>query len=169
MAVASKFVETLQLLVRHGMDFIVVGGAAAILEGAPIATLDLDIMVRPTQEDRERLLAALRELNARYLDPAGRLIVPDAGKLETLRIHRLATDLGPIDILESIGKGLTYSDLSGETNVYKVGDVSVRALSLAMIIRSKEEANRDKDHAVLPILYRTLHLKQAGKIPPEEK
>lgn len=165
MDVASKTIEALRVLARHEVDFIVVGGAAAILEGAPIATLDLDIMPRPTQEGRERLLAALREMNARYLDPAGRLIVPDADKLATLRIHHLVTDFGPLDVLEKIGSGLTYSDLTNETNSYELEGTPVRVLKLAMIIRSKEEANRDKDRAVLPILKRTLLLKQNRPTP----
>ncbi|HEX4965824.1 MAG TPA: hypothetical protein VF173_33760 [Thermoanaerobaculia bacterium] len=162
MDVASKTLETLQLLVRHGVDFIVVGAAAAILEGAPIATLDLDIMPRPSPEDRERLLRALQEIHARYLDPAGRHIVPDAGKLDSLRLHRLVTDLGPLDVLSTIGNGMTYDDLSGETILHDLGEMTVRVLNLAMVIRSKEEANRDKDRAVLPILRRTLQLKEGS-------
>lgn len=161
MAVAPRFLDILKVLSRHGVDYLVVGGVAAIFHGAPVATLDLDIMPRPTRENRERLLVALGEIHARYLDPAGRLIVPDAGKLETLHIHRLVTDLGALDVLSHIGNGLTYQDLTGETLTHEVEGISVRVLNLATIIRSKEEANRDKDHAVLPILKRTLLLKQA--------
>ena len=51
---------------------VLVGGFAAILEGAPVPTLDLDVVVQPTPEDRERLLDALEELHARYLDPLRR-------------------------------------------------------------------------------------------------
>jgi hypothetical protein len=161
-----RFFEIVEVLTRHGVEFILVGGVAAILEGAPVSTFDLDVVIRPTPEDRQRLLGALQELHARYLDPAGRHIVPDAGKLETLRIQRLVTDLGPLDVLKSIGAGRSYDDLIAETLFHDVGSISVRTLNLATIIRSKEEANRDKDRAVLPILYRTLQLK---KIPPEEK
>lgn len=160
MDVALKLLDILKVLVRYRVDFIVVGGVAAILEGAPVSTLDLDIMVYPSPEDRDRLLSALRELNARYLDPAGRLIFPDRTKLETLRLQRLVTDMGPIDVLETIGEGLTFSDLVEETHVYEVGDVSVRVLKLEAVIRSKEQAGREKDLAALPILRRTLQLKK---------
>jgi hypothetical protein len=161
MDAAPRFADILEVLSRHRVEFILVGGVAAILGGAPVSTLDLDIVVKPTPEDRKRLLDALEELHARYLDPVGRHIVPDAGKLETLHIHRLVTDLGPLDILDSIGDGLTYKDLAGETSPYELGAMRVRVLNLAMIIRSKEAANRDKDRAVLPILLRTLHLKES--------
>jgi len=40
----TRFAELLQLLVRHESDFIIVGGVAALLAGAPIPTMDLDIV-----------------------------------------------------------------------------------------------------------------------------
>jgi predicted nucleotidyltransferase len=170
MDVGSRFLEILKVLSRHQVEFILVGGVAAILEGAPVSTLDLDIVVRPTEEARERLLAALLEVNARYLDPAGRHILPDRAKLATLRIHRLVTNFGPLDVLESIGHGLAYSDLVGETQVYEVEGVRIPTLRLETIIRSKEEANREKDRAVLPVLYRALRWKKGmhGEAPLEE-
>jgi hypothetical protein len=154
-----RFSGIIRVLVQHGVDFILVGGVAAILEGAPVSTFDVDVLV-PREDDRKRLLAALQELNARYLDPAGRHIVPDLVKLDSLRMNRLVTDLGHLDVLTSIGNDLSYSDLVGETETYEVDGSPIRTLKLAMIIRSKEEANRDKDRAVLPILKRTLLLKQ---------
>jgi predicted nucleotidyltransferase len=157
-----NFLEILKVLTRHRVDFILVGGVAAILEGAPISTFDLDVMIRPTSDDRNRLLEALSELNARCLDPAGRHILPDQTKLETLRLQRLVTDFGPLDVLETIGDGLKYSDLAGETEVYEVGGLALRALRLEAIILSKEQAGREKDLAALPILRRTLQLKRGG-------
>jgi predicted nucleotidyltransferase len=162
MDAALRFLDILKVLSRHGVELILVGGVAAILEGAPVSTFDLDIVVRPTPEDQDRLLEALQEMNARYLDPAGRTIFPDRTKMDTLKIHRLVTDLGPLDVLESIGHGLTYADLIEETEIYEIEDLRVRTLRLGMIIRSKEEANRDKDQATLPILRRTLRLRTGG-------
>jgi hypothetical protein len=156
-----RFLDILKALIRHGVEFILVGGVAAILEGAPVSTFDLDVMVRPTPEDRDRLLAALQDLNARYLDPAGRQILPDRAKLDSLRIHRLVTDSGPMDVLEQIGRDLTYADLAEHTEIYEVAGVAIRTLRLEMIIRSKEEANRDKDRATLPILRQTLRLRSS--------
>jgi hypothetical protein len=157
-----KFVEILRVLSRHEVDFILVGGLAAILAGAPISTFDLDVVFLRTDENLTRLLAALVELDARYLDTTGRHIVPDTAKLASLRMHRLVTSLGPLDVMETIGAGLSYADLIADTRVSEVGDLSVRVLGLETIIRSKEQANRDKDRATLPILRRTLRLKREG-------
>jgi len=55
-----KFKETLEALARHHVDFIVVGGVAAVLGGAPISTFDLDIVCDRAPANVARLLAAPR-------------------------------------------------------------------------------------------------------------
>jgi hypothetical protein len=157
-----KFLGLLRALLRHGVDFFVVGGVAAQLEGAPILTFDLDVLYDKSPENLARLLAALRELKARYRDPAGRHIEPDAEKLATLRLHLLLTELGPLDVLGSIGNGLTYQDLVGRTIPYQLGESQVRVLELAAVIETKEQANRDKDRATLPVLRQTLAMKRGS-------
>ena len=121
MPAAIRFLDILSALCRHEVDFVVVGGVAAVLEGAPVSTFDLDIMHRRNEENHRRLLAALDELHARYADPAGRTILPDMAKLETFRLHRLITDSGPLDILTEIDPGLTYPDLRDKAVVREVG------------------------------------------------
>jgi hypothetical protein len=155
-----KFIEILKVLARHEVELILVGGLAAIVQGAPIFTFDLDIVFLKTAENQQRLLPALLELGAHYLDPAGRHIVPDADKLSSFRTHRLVTSLGSLDVMETIGTGLSYADLLTDTRVSEVAGVQVRVLGLETIILSKEQANRDKDRATLHILRRTLRLKQ---------
>lgn len=129
--------------------------------------MDLDVLFNKTPENLDHLLAALREIKARYRDPAGRNIEPDAMKLRTLRRHLLVTELGPLDVLGAIGHDLTYQDLVNRTIWYELGDVKIRVLELAAVIESKEQANRDKDRAVLPVLRQTLVMK--AQRPPEEK
>jgi predicted nucleotidyltransferase len=165
MAPALRLLDILQVLGRHGVDFILVGGVAAVLEGAPVATFDLDIVPDPTPENRGRLLEALRELNARYLDPAGRHFVPDEAKLASMRLHQLLTDAGPLDVLTTIGTGMTYTDLTGRTRDVEVAGHRFRCLKLDAVIESKEQANREKDRAVLPILRRTLQQKKEKAEP----
>jgi len=157
---SPKFLGLLRVLTRHGVDFIVVGGVAALLEGAPILTLDLDVLIDQSPENLGRVLAMLSELHARYRDPAGRFIEPDAGKLATMRIHLLQTDLGALDLLASIGNGLTYRDLQERTIWYELGEERIGVLALDAVIETKEYAGRDKDHATLPVLRQTLAAKK---------
>ena len=154
-----RYFELLELLSQHGVDFIVVGGVAAILEGVPITTLDLDVVPDRSTENLERLLKVLQTVEAHYRDPAGRHIVPTVEKLATFRMNLLRTSLGPFDVIASI-HGAGYEDLLPSTRTRQVGELRVRILDLAKVIESKELANRDKDRAVLPVLRKTLELKR---------
>jgi hypothetical protein len=158
---STRFLGLLRVLLRHGVDFFVVGGVAAQLEGAPILTLDLDVLYDKSPDNLDRLLAALRELKARYRDPAGRHLEPDREKLETLRMHLLLTELGALDLLGVIGKDLDFQDLTGRTISYELGESRVRVLELAAVIETKAQANREQDRAVLPVLRQTLAMKAA--------
>ncbi len=149
------------MLVGHEVEFIVVGGVAAILEGAPISTFDLDIVYRRSDENNARLAVALRQVNAHYRDPAGRHIVPDAAKLATINVNLLDTDLGDLDVLERIRGDLSYQELLDRVVEYEVADLRLKVANLETVIESKEHANRDKDRATLPILRRTLEVKKA--------
>jgi hypothetical protein len=156
----NRFLGLLQTLVQHQVDFIVVGGVAALLEGAPILTLDLDVLYDPTPANIARLIDALDELKARYRDPAGRHIVPDIEKLRTMRTHLLLTDLGALDVLRTVGNALTYADLLDRTVEYELAGTRIQVLELAGVIETKEQANRDKDRAMLPVLRQTLAIKR---------
>lgn len=151
-----RFRDALETLARHQVDFIVVGGVAAVLGGAPISTFDLDIVHARGADNIVRLLAALTELDARYRDPAGRVLRPEATALGGDGHHLLMTTCGPVDVLGRIASARTYSDLLPDTVTHTLGTSSVRVLGLPALIQSKIEAGRDKDRAVLAILRRTL-------------
>lgn len=73
--------EILRTLVRHGVDFIMVEGMAGALQGAPVHTQDIDIVHARTAENIERLLAALRELDAWFRMDLNRKLAPrDRGR-----------------------------------------------------------------------------------------
>lgn len=154
-----KFLDILEVLNEENVEFVLVGGVAAILAGAPISTFDLDIVVLNDEANRVRLLRALQNLEATYLDPAGREITPDLGKLETMKIHRLKTKHGVLDVLTEIGHGWSYSQLAERSHEYRVDKTRVLVLGLAALIEAKAAAGREKDLAVLPVLRRTLELK----------
>lgn len=63
---SPSFQTILATLQRHEVEFVVVGGVAAVLHGAPVTTFDLDTLIRVSEDNSERLLAAFEEINARY-------------------------------------------------------------------------------------------------------
>jgi hypothetical protein len=125
-------------------------------DGDRISTFDLDLVHARTPENLDRLLTALAELDARYRDRAGSVLRPELEALAGDGRHLLLTSCGPLDVLGQIGDGLRYEDLLPETVERTVGGHAIRVLGLAALIRTKEQAGRDKDRAVLAILRRTL-------------
>lgn len=160
MAVGQSFLELLGVLARHRVDFLVVGATAAVIEGAPLTTFDLDIVIEPSVENRARLLPALVEIDAVYLDPLRRGIRPTAERLQTHRMNLLETRLGRLDVMTSIAPGWAWEDLLPRSDPIDLGGVEVRVLALDAVIESKEAAGRDKDHAGLPLLRETLRLRR---------
>ena len=154
------FLAILQTLAKHQVDFIVVGGVGAVLQGAPISTFDLDVVHSRTSDNIDRLLAALQALDARYRTSGARETAPGRSHLSSPGHQLLMTTFGPLDLLGAIGKGKGYGELLGHTVKMKVGaGLRVRVLDLATIIKVKEEVGHEKDRAALGVLRRTLEEK----------
>lgn len=156
----GRFQDALEVLHRHGVEFMVVGGVAAVLEGAPVVTFDLDILVPSQATAMPRLLAALSELEALYRDPIGRRIEPSAERLLGARLSLLKTRCGDLDVLTQIGRGRHYEDLVPRSHTVLLGEMAVRVLELEAVIETKEEAGRPKDRMMLFDLKETLRLKK---------
>jgi len=154
------FLGILSVLAAHEVDFIVVGGVSAVLQGAPIATFDLDIVHSRGPANIERLVSALHELGAYYRGQGERRIEPTLSHLASPGHQLLLTRLGPLDLLGTIGKGRSYERLIQAAEIMAVGSLRVQVLGLSALIESKEEAGRDKDKAMLSILRRTLEERQ---------
>jgi len=147
--------KLLSVLAQHGVESIVVGGTAAVLNGAPISTFDLDLVYARTEENVERLFAALEELDALFRgDP--RRIAPDRSHLRTAGHKLLTTKHGPLDLLGSVEENTSYEDLLPDVVWFEVAGVAVRVVSLERLIAIKEKLTREKDRAVMPVLRATL-------------
>lgn len=144
------------------MKHVVVGGVAAILEGAPITTLDLDVVYRNDPDNVRRLATALSELEAVYRDPAGRRIEPTLERLQRNRVKLMESRLGMLDAMQEVGAGWTHAEVLARSCPMRVDDLEIRVLELAAVIETKEAADRDKDRAMLPVLRQTLEQRRGG-------
>ncbi|HEY4176198.1 MAG TPA: hypothetical protein VGM90_05185 [Kofleriaceae bacterium] len=166
MASHPKVTDLPALLARlcdAGVEFIVVGGAACVIHGAPITTNDLDIVHRRSPENIERLLDVLQQLDAtmRY-DFANRGLRPTAELLAGKGHLKLSTSLGPLDPLCELD-GLGFEELLvNSQSVTDEGRV-LRVLDLPTLISVKTKAGRPKDRVVLPILIATLEERDKAK------
>ena len=153
----SNYLSILQTLDSRRVEFIVVGGVAAVLGGAPVNTFDLDIVHSRNPENVERLAGALEELDAHYRLPPEIRRRPEPSHLSSSGHQLLMTRYGPLDLLGMIGKDRTYADLLSHSMEMNVGEgLRVRVLDLETIISVKEELSGEKDLATLPVLRRTL-------------
>ncbi len=92
---ATQYRELFAMLSRHRVEYVVIGGVAMVLHGAPINTLDVDIVYLRSDENNERLLAALDELDAHFNDLTGRRLRVGKSSLALPGPKLLRTSLGP--------------------------------------------------------------------------
>lgn len=142
----------IEALLRAEVDFLVVGGAAAVLHGAPTTTWDLDIVYSRTEENLDRLTSLLEELQALVRDPGGRELRPSRSHLEAAGQLRLLTDLGPMDLLGRLHDGRGYDELLAHSQVVGDEDFNVRLLDLDTLIEVKMATGRAKDKLMVPAL-----------------
>jgi hypothetical protein len=145
--------KILEVLVRHGVDFVLIGGLAALAHGSPFPTRDVDVTPDTDRANLARLSDALTELEAmvRFDDEA----LPfnhDAESLAAAGVWNLRTKHGDLDISMVPNGTQGYPDLVRDSSPTPILDVVVPVASLADIIRSKQAANRPKDQRVLPTL-----------------
>ena len=156
----------LKTLIRHEAAFIVVGGLCAVLHGAPVQTYDLDIVPDRDPANLEKLERALRELGAYYREHTRQRLLPEAARMATTGHHLLNTSAGPLDVLGAISGGRDYTVLLPHTVELALDETTwIRILDLVTLILTKQEAGREKDRLVLPILRRTLEeIERASEI-----
>jgi predicted nucleotidyltransferase len=153
----SNLVAPLRSLVEGGVEFILVGGVAAVFNGAPIQTYDIDIVYSRDPANIDRLLAVLESLDAVFRIQPERRLRPDRSHLEAGGHLNLITHFGPLDVLGTIGQGLGYPDLLPQSTEMDIGGgLRIRVLNLETIIAVKEYLASEKDLAALPLLRRTL-------------
>ena len=147
----------LRALTEHGVDFLVVGGVGAILQGATLSTFDLDIVHSTEPANIARLLAALADLDACYRAQPDKRLRPSQTHLSSPGHQLLMTRFGPLDVLGLIGKGRRYPDLLPHAVEMTIAEgIPIRVLNLETQIAVKEEIGQEKDIAALPLLRHAL-------------
>jgi len=133
------------------LEALVVGNVAAILQGVPVTTQDLDILVGDTTLNRTKIdeLGALLGARPREISPLTR----------TLRIDAQPAS---VDVLfDELSGGLRFEPLRSRAIPVALGEKTALVARLEDVIASKEAANRPKDQAQLPVLRDALRVKRA--------
>jgi hypothetical protein len=153
----NKLLSLLRVFQEGKSEFIVVGGLAAVLNGAPVQTYDVDLVYSRTTENIGRLILVLESIGAIFRIRPARRLKPTASHLSGNGHLNLITRFGPLDLLATIGEDLAYEDLLPHSSPIKVAaDVQISVLHLETLINIKEQLGGEKDLAVLPLLRQTL-------------
>jgi hypothetical protein len=150
----------LRALVRRGVDFVVIGGIAAVLHGSPRLTFDLDLCFAPDTGNLQALGEVLVALGAQLRGVDETVpFVPDAATLRRIEVLTLATPAGDLDVLARPAGAPAYETLRRRADRYEVGDFSVLVASVEDLIAMKRAAGRAKDLADVAELEAILRLR----------
>jgi predicted nucleotidyltransferase len=140
--------EILRRLTARGVDFVVIGGVAALLLGSARVTRDLDICFATDTANLEALGAVLVELRARLKGVEEDVpFVPDARTLAQVELLTLDTTAGELDVLARPQGAPKYEQLRRRAERFDIGGVLVRVASIDDLIAMKRAAGRQKDLA----------------------
>lgn len=142
----TDFKALLRALAEGGVEFILVGGAAATVHGASRLTLDMDAVYRRSPENIRRLVLALTP-HRPYLRgaPPGLPFRWEAATVERGLNFTLTTDIGDLDLFGEIAGGGGYDDLLPYSITIQVFGIECRCLNLERLIHVKRAAGRPKD------------------------
>jgi hypothetical protein len=168
---SANLSDLLKGLLEARVDFILVGGLAAVVQGAPVTTMDVDIVHRQTPENIGKLLAFLKSVDAMHRRLDYKVIEPKERDLSGKGHVLLATRLGPLDLLAVIEGGRSYEDLLDATVEIDFRGHTLRVLDLKTLVEFKKTSTDPKDKQRLPVLKETLRQleKQYGSEADEEE
>jgi hypothetical protein len=153
----------LRALVDRRVNFVVIGGVAAVLHGSARNTFDLDICFASDPDNLEALGSTLIELRARLRGvPDAVPFVPDAAALKRVDVLTLVTTAGDLDVLRAPSGAPRYDVMRGHADRYDVGGFEVRVASVEDLIAMKTAAGRPKDLGDVEELEAILRLRSEG-------
>jgi hypothetical protein len=162
---AVDLAQIIPPLVGANVDFVLIGGMAAILHGSARVTFDVDLVYSRTDENIERLAGALAP-HRPYLRGAPPNL-PFAWNAKTIRHglnFTLTTALGDLDLFGQVTGAETYSDLLPHSFEVEAFGVRFKCIDLPTLIRIKEAAGRSKDREAVAELRVLLEESQKKEI-----
>ena len=146
----NKEIAFLKELKRYKVEFMIVGAAAAALQGAPVVTQDVDLWFKDLSDPG--IHKALRKSGGTFVPSFGRNPPTFAGGAVKL-----------FDIVLTMHGLQRFSEEKKNSFEVKLGTLKVRVLNLDRIIKSKETVRRPKDLLILPVLRDALKTLRHGR------
>ena len=146
----------LEGLIKAEVKFILVGGLAAVIQGAPVTTMDVDIVYSRSSENISKLLAFLKSIDATYRRPDNKNLAPKEADFSGMGHAFFTTRIGPLDVLAFIEERKTYEDLIAHTIKIGFRGHTIQVLDIRILIALKRKSKDPKDKQRLPVLEETL-------------
>jgi hypothetical protein len=140
------------VLDAYKVQYVVIGGIAVQVHGHVRMTNDIDLIPSPTPLNLERLAAALKELEARILNPGSEHLAIDAQLLPRATLWQLATRHGDIDVLHDAPGASSFAQLRERALLITLGDHPIAIASRDDLIKMKRAAGRPLDLADIAAL-----------------
>lgn len=138
--------QLLGRLVEAGVDFVIVGGIAVIVQGSPRFTKDLDICYATDPTNLRRVGRLLVQLDARLRGVEEDLpFVPDERTLKNTQMLTLTTREGDIDLLVDPAGSPGYRELRRKATPIELDGATVLVASIPDLIAMKRAAGRPQD------------------------
>ena len=140
---------------EHGLEAVLIGNAAAALQGAPVTTMDFDFLFRKTPANLRKLKAMAKNLGAVVFKP----YYPASDLFRVVRDE----DSLQLDFMAAIHGVKSLASLRSRASRVDFGGNVLLVADLADIVASKRAAGRPRDRAVLEILEKTLDENKRSK------
>jgi hypothetical protein len=145
--------EIARALAVAKLDAVLIGNAAAALQGAPVTTVDFDFLFRRTPRNLQKLKVFAQQLRAVVLRPY----------YPTSDMFRVQRDDGlQVDFMGTVHGLRSFEGVRDRADILDMGGAPVSIASLADVIRSKRAAGRPRDLAVLDVLEQVDAERQKG-------
>lgn len=145
MEIQPDFKDLLKLFNENNVEYVIVGGYALAFHGAPRFTGDIDLYVRPTQENAKSIIAALESFGFGELDLSS----------SDFQIPNCVVQLGVppvrIDIITSID-GVSWETTDKGKASGEYGDITVSYIGREELLANKHATGRKKDLADIEAL-----------------
>ncbi len=142
----ASTLDLLERLNKHAVEYVLVGGVAAVVHGSQLVTGDVDICAPLDAPNLARIVAALSDLQTKFrMTPDRRPLPLEPEELAGFKNLYLETDLGQLDILSEIAGVGDYSAVALHTVTLDLGGTTCRVLDLDALILSKKALGRPRD------------------------
>jgi len=161
---ASNVERLLKALYDQGVESVIIGGAAAVLQGSAYVTADLGVCYSREKENLKKVATALVPFNPSLRGaPKNLPFQLDANTLKAGLNFTLTTDLGDLDLLGEVAGLGGFAEVLSFSEELGLFGMRCKVLTLEGLIKSKRAIGRAKDMRLLPELEALSEIRKSQK------